>query len=301
MEIREVRSLVLLSESGSIRQTADSMHLTAAAIHKQLKLLGEKLGVRLYEKAGPGLRMTPAAEVVLPHLRNLLAAEEAARNALDEWKGLRKGLVRIGAGRTIASDILPYMLKRFRRSHSSISLFVETGHTQHLIDRLAQGVLDLAVLMFPELAEQENFAVETTWDAEIVLISNLPHLPAHCSLAELAKTPFILFQRGALIENLIERYFSELHFRPRVVMRFDDSEAIKAMVRSSLGISMLPYWGVHNDLKRGALKLIRQKERKLTAKVALVSRQHAGGSPPAQAFIAMARKFDSCGLRLAPH
>ena len=115
------------------------MHLTAAAIHKQLRLLGEGLGVKLYEKSGSQLRITPAGEVVLPHLRDLLAAEEAAVNALEEWKGLRQGLVRIGAGRTISSGVLPVLLKQYRRKYPGISLYVETGNTQQMTERLARA------------------------------------------------------------------------------------------------------------------------------------------------------------------
>jgi len=300
MELREVRSLVLLAESRSIRQTAERMHLTAAAVHKQLRNLSENLGVKLYEKIGSELHITPACEVLLPHFRDLLAAEEASWNAVEEWKGLRSGLVRIGTGRTISSEVLPCFLKRFRRKHSRISLYVETGTTQQMIERLVQGSLDLAVLMFPESAEQENLVIEAVWQAEIVLVSNVSVPSERCSLAQFERSPFILFQKGGRITNLIEDYFASLHFRPRVIMRFDDTEAIKAMVRSGLGMSMLPYWSVYGDLKRGTLKLMTQKERKLECKVALISRKRGENSSPAQAFISMARTFDNRSLRLAP-
>ncbi len=52
MELRELRSLVVLSEVGSITKTAEKLNLSAAAIHKQLKMLESELGIQLYEKGG---------------------------------------------------------------------------------------------------------------------------------------------------------------------------------------------------------------------------------------------------------
>jgi len=64
MELREVRSLVMLAELGSIQNVSESIHLTPGAIHKHLKMLEADLGVRLYEKRGRNLRLTAVAEIV---------------------------------------------------------------------------------------------------------------------------------------------------------------------------------------------------------------------------------------------
>ena len=83
-------------------------------------------------------------------------------------------------------------------------------------------------------------------------------------------------------------------------MRFDDTESIKAMVGSGLGMSMLPYWCVAPNIARGELALVRQKERKLQCGVAVVRGRSAGASGPARAFAGIAKTFDGRRLRLAP-
>jgi len=301
MELRGLRSLAMLAESGSLVQSARGVGLSPAAVHKQLKCLETELGERLYEKAGRRLQLTPAGEILLPYVKDLLAQYEAAVSALEEWKGLKRGVVRIGSGPTLSSYILPLLLRQFRRSFSHVDLLVETGHTPALLRSLTSGSLDLALVVSSELLAEPNFSLEAFWDFEFALVSNLRQAPRRCALAELHKYPFVLFQKGSRMESVIDRYFIEMDFHPRVVMRFDNADAIKAMIRTGLGISMLPLWSVDADLRRGALHLIRQRERPLVSKIVLVSRKSSYVPRPVNAFINLAQTFRFRRPRLRSH
>jgi DNA-binding transcriptional LysR family regulator len=120
-------------------------------------------------------------------------------------------------------------------------MFVETGNSVALIEKLGNGSLDLALLASWNLPEEANLSVEKSWPMEFVFVSNLEHAPRRCRISELRKFPFILFGKGSHMQNLIDRYFTEMDFHPVVVMTFDNADAIKAMIRASLGISLLPF------------------------------------------------------------
>ncbi len=296
MEIRELRSLVMLNDTGSITAVGAALHLTPAAIHKQLKSLERDLETPLYERSGRRLRLTQGAEVILPHLKEVLAQYDAAVTALGEWKGMKTGLVRVGAGPSISSHLLPAVIKAYRDRYPDVDLLVETGASKHLIDRLEGGELDLAMLVASDGEEDPRLHVEAGWKHEVVLVSNLPGIPGRCSIRELHNHPFILFQRGGRIEGVIERYFASVGFRPRVSMRLDNAEAIGAMVRIGLGVSMLPLWTVADDLKSGVLMRIRQKEKKLCARVELVRAKGRYLAHPVMAFSEMARNPKAVSL-----
>lgn len=298
MSLRELRSFAAVADFGSITRTAEKLHLSPPAIHKQLKVLESDFGVPLYERVGRRLQLTQAAEVVLPYLRDVLAQYDAAMSALSEWKGLQRGLVRVGAGPTISSYVLPSLLKKFRRAAPGVELFVETGDTMVLLEGLSRGALDLALVVSPDLLEGAGFSVEASWDFEIVLVTNLREAPRQCRIAELKRFPFILHKKGSRVENLIDRYLAAIGFEPRVIMRFDNAEAIKAMMRTGLGISMLPMWTVGGDLGRGEFILIRQRERPLLSKLALLSRKSSYVPKPVRSFIEMAREFECKNPRL---
>jgi DNA-binding transcriptional LysR family regulator len=298
MEIHEFRSLAALAELGSIAAVAQKLHLSPAAIHKHFSALEARLGVRFYERFGRQLKMTRAAEVLLPYSREVLAQHDAALTALEEWKGLKRGVVRIGAGPTLSTYLLPALLRKFRRAHGGVDLYVETGNSAALIEGLGSGRFDLALMVSPQSDEAPGLEVEAFWEVEYVLVSNLRNAPRHCPFSALAPFPFILYSKGSRIENLIDRYFAEIGFRPRVIMTFDSAEAIKAMIRTGLGISMLPMWTVDADLKKGTLSLIRQREPRLISKVELAARKSNYLPAGVEAFVQVARNLQFRSPRL---
>jgi LysR family transcriptional activator of glutamate synthase operon len=297
MELRELRSFVVLAEVGSIVKTAERVHLSAAAIHKQLKILEAELGVQLYERVGRQLRLTQAANVLLPHVKNVLAQYDSALSALNEWKGLKQGTIQIGSGPAMSAHLLPLLLEEFRRHSPDVEISVETGPRDYLTDRLSNGFLDLVFLVNTDSVDEERFRIEATWDFELVLVSGLHSVPRQCRLTELQNYPFILYKEG-VFDMLVMRYFGEFGFRPRVNMRFDHVEAIEAMTRLGLGISMLPIWTINTELKDKTLFLIRQTEHPLDARIALVTRRLSYVPHPVKRFIKVAQNWKWKNKRL---
>ncbi len=291
MGLRELRSLATLAELGNITRAAERLHLTPPAVHKQLRSLESELGVRLYEKVGRRLHLTQAAEIALPYVTSLLANHDALTDALNEWKGAGKGLIRIGTGPAMSIYLLPPLLREFRQRLPGVDLFVETGNTITLLESLKKGALDLVMIVSSGLPEDPTFLPQMEWPFEITFVAGPQGAPKICRLSKLSTFPFILFKKGSRIENLIDQYFAHVAFQPRVFMRFDNPEAIKAMIRTGLGISMLPLWSVHAELRNGSIRLIRQREDRLIATIELVARKSQYLSQSEKAFIDLAKNF----------
>ena len=283
VELKNLRSLVALSELGSISLVADRLHLSSPAIHKQLKTLEGELGVLLYETAGKHLQLTQAAAVLLPHVKEQLAHYDFALAALDEWKGLKRGVVRIGTGPS--SYVLPAILKRFRQAHPKIEIVVETANTPALLEELQRRSLDLALVVSADLSERHDFIIEAAWDFEMILVSHHKQLPSRPRLADLRERRFILFRHGSRMQEPIDRYFAANKFEPKVVMRFDNAEFIRSMVQSGMGIALLPLWVVQRDLKEKHLSMIRPVEATPFSKIALIRRKSSYIPRPVQGFI----------------
>lgn len=290
MDLRHVRSAVATAEMGGLRAAAERIYLSPAAVHKHVRLLEETLDVQLFERAGRALRPTQALETLLPHFKTLLADHESTTQAVEELKGRKRGFVRIASGPAASAYLLPPLIERFHNTFPGIALHLETGPPAVMVDRLSNGAVDAVMLMgaYPESPRVVEAAV---WQTSLVLVTALPKVPARCTLAALARQPFVLYQQGSTTDNLISAYFAETGFRPRVVMRCESTETIKAMVRRRLGVAMLPLWCISEDLEAGSIRLIRQKERTLFSNVTLLARRASFVPHAVEALLEMARVF----------
>ncbi|MCC6262513.1 MAG: LysR family transcriptional regulator [Bryobacterales bacterium] len=281
MELREIRSFVVLSDLQNITRAAEVLHLSPAAVHKQIKMLEQELGARLYEKAGRRLRLTQAGETLLPFARDLMVRYRETVAAFDEWKEMKRGLLRLGSGAGISVIVLPRLLSIFRSRYPDIEVTVDTGSTASLIHALGEAALDAAMFVAPEAMDASGPDIVASWPYRIVAVAAREFGGGERMIGDPREQPFVLFKEGSQIEHAIDAHFLRLGVRPRVVMRFDHAEAIKSMVRIGVGIGMLPGWSVSAELASGELVEMKFADAPpLKSRIVLAVRR-AGILPPA--------------------
>ena len=86
-------------------------------------------------------------------------------------------------------------------------------------------------------------------------------------LAEVAAASLLLYPKRSNMRTLIDRYFEELGIAPRVVMEADDTEAIRLLVESGFGYSILPEFALRKQPRR--FHTLRLTERPLMRSQAL--------------------------------
>jgi DNA-binding transcriptional LysR family regulator len=295
MELREMQSLLLLERTGSILHTSAALGLTPGAVHKHLKTLERELGAQLYVKSAAGLSLTPEGRIVLPYFQQALAGKEAAAEALLDFRHGVRGIVRVGAGPSFSSSMLPAVLRKFRARRRQVEVYVETGNGGHLLDGLRGGSLDL--IFDPLDSAAQDIEIAAAWDAPIGIVSALAETAAPLNPAKLRGLPFILFQKDSRMDKLTGDYFAEIGLQPKVVMRSDSAEAIKAMVKNRLGVAPLFLWNVNPELRSKTLHVVHAKLPPLAARMGLMRRKSAYVSQALAAFIETAREMDWRNLR----
>jgi len=300
MELREIKSFVALAKSHSILEVARELGLTPGAVHKHLKILEQELGVRLYERHDGSLRLTAAGEVAFPHFRDVLERRDAAVRAIADCQGETGGLLRVGAGSNFSSQMLPKILSRFRHEYPKVEVFVETGDGSHLLESLGKGELDLIFeVAYPDL-KLPDFTPLALWESSVGIISPPSDLPSHCGMKRLANVPFILFQKGSRAQDMIDAYLQRITFRPQVVMRSDSADAMKAMVKSRLGVAMLFLYQANPEFKSGSLRIIHTDAPPLPARLVLLKRSSSYASRAIAAFCTVAQSMNWPNLHPVP-
>lgn len=138
-----LRTLCEGVDLGSFARAAGRLGRSTSAISMQLKKLEEQAGVELLRRAGRGLELTAAGELLLGYARRILALNDEARGAvLEAHLG---GAVRLGLQEDFGERLLPDVLGRFARSHPDLQIDAQIARNAELMAQLQAGNLDLAL------------------------------------------------------------------------------------------------------------------------------------------------------------
>jgi DNA-binding transcriptional LysR family regulator len=154
-----MRSFAAGIELGSFAKAADRLSRSTSAVSAQLKKLEDQAGTPLLRKAGRGMVLTEAGEVMLAYARRLLELNDEAASAV---RGVQlAGRVRLGLQEDFGENVLPEVLGHFRRAHPKLRVEVQLARNAVLMDSLSAGRLDLALAWETELAVPNAEHVET--------------------------------------------------------------------------------------------------------------------------------------------
>ena len=267
--VDELRHFLLIAELGSFTRAASRAHLTQPALTASIRRLEARMGARLLDRGRSGARVTAAGEALLPFARATLASLEAGERAVAEVAGLRAGEVRLAAGATACTYLLPEILARYRKAHPQIRFLLKETSTDEALDDLHGGNIDIAVITG---AEGEPWFVD-----ELIVVA-APDFEVPTDPAALARAPFVAFRRNSTSRELFDAAFPEAE----IVMELGSIATVKGNVRAGIGLALVSRHAVVRDLAEGSLVRVATDHTPVTRPLELV---HLGVDrlPPAAA------------------
>jgi DNA-binding transcriptional LysR family regulator len=204
-ELEELRTFCLAAELGTLGRAAVRLHVTQPAVSKRLRTLEDLCGVRLLERTGRGVTLTPAGERLYAHARRILVELTELDATLEELRGSVETLT-LAISPTAADVLLSAALMRVERENTTpVEVIVANSRTVKRM--LAAGQVDVAVAAFTldELPDLPDAIA--LFDDEIVIVAPLAHPWArarHISAKELATTPIIRRDPGAQTRQVVD-------------------------------------------------------------------------------------------------
>ncbi len=238
----QLLSFVALMQTGSVGAAARARHLTQPAISNQLKRLQDAVGVPLYRRQGRGVVLTATGEAFYLYAVKVQQSLRKAGSFADELHGLNAGRVYLAASQTIAGSLLPAALVQFRRRHPHIEVFVDSGNSQQVFDRIDR--YDLGLVESPLPSEALNRCkVESLGHDKIVGVMRTDHpLAAReaIKLSQLAEYPLIWREAGSGTRDVLEReLMATTGQKPEVHLCMGGVSATLEAVRQGLGIGVV--------------------------------------------------------------
>ena len=239
MDTKLLKTFVTVVESGSMVAAANQLQISPPAVAQQIRNLERQLDTTLFRRAGRTVAVTEAGARIMAYAKDLLRnVDDLHAIATDESIG---GELRIGAGGTALTGILPSILARTTKKFPKISIHIRSGMSMDLFRYVETGELDAAFV----IAAPNDLHKTMGWQLLRVepMIVLAPKSMAGADPNELLATqPFIRYDRVGRGGNLVDQYLHKCRIVPKERFELNSLHAIAAMVDQGLGVSLVPDW-----------------------------------------------------------
>lgn len=251
LEIRHLRTLVALKESGSVSLAAKRVHLTQSALSHQIKLLEDQYDLTLFERKSSPIRFTQAGERLIKLAYDILPQVIEADLDLARVKQGEVGEVRVAVECHTCFDWLMPAMDTFRQHWPLVELDIVSGFHTDTVGLLMSHRADLAIV-----AEEENNAgiiYKPLFSYEMVAICSKDHPLAAKEVWEAEDFKDETLITYPVPDDMLDLLRKVLNPAGIKVTRRNSelTIAIIQLVASRRGIAALPYWAVKPYLDRG--------------------------------------------------
>ncbi len=240
MQLQQLAYFVAVAETRHFTRTAARTHVAQPSLSKQVRALERELGAPLFSRARGNVTLTPAGETLLPLARRILADADSARVEVQELAGLRRGRLRLGATPSLCTGLLPRVLARFRDTYPGIVLRIEEGGSRDLVRHLADGALDLALIILRPQAHDPALSATPLLREDLVIASAAPFPAAVADVNALRDVPMVMFREGYDLRDVTVAACRRAGFEPTFAVEGGEMDAVLRFVEAGLGVAVVP-------------------------------------------------------------
>ena len=236
LNLVHLKVLAAVARHGSVTEAARELHYSQPSVSHHLSRLEAATGVKLVQRVGRGIRLTPEGELLANRATEIVGRVDAAANELAAQVGLASGRVRLAANASVLSTIVPKAAAKLTEAYPGLTLSVIDRHPVEALQLLRHGEIDVALVFRYAHAplEDEGFRMIHVADDPIYLVSRSPD-------------DSIANHRDSAWIGGCERCQGELTavcrqhgFSPRIESVCDDMVVVQALVAAGIGVTTLP-------------------------------------------------------------
>jgi DNA-binding transcriptional LysR family regulator len=257
MLLNRIELFVTVARHHNLGKTAREMHVSASSVCQRLKSLENDFGVKLYKKNKEGIELTGAGETLLTTGSDVLNQLENLRKTLNPGSETAVQSLTIGGTYNPSEKYLPSAIAAFQKTHPDVKVKFLTADGASIDKLVRESEVDIAIMHSP--SESSDFHMEHFAADNLTIFVHPTHPLAKkkkLDLENLAQTPLIVREgRGATHKMLQQLKCRGL--TPNIALRCASPDAVKAAVRRKMGVGILFYNLVEEDIKRKDLKTLK--------------------------------------------
>jgi LysR family transcriptional regulator for metE and metH len=298
LEVRHLKLLTAVAESGSVTEASKRLYLTQSALSHQLRDAEEKLGTALFLRLGKKMVLTPAGEKLLCCARRVLDELRSTEAQINGLNGNKGGLIRLSTECYTCYHWLPPLLKKFHSKFRKIEITIDAGATANLSEALLGGKLDVAIMSTPP--RNKSLKLTPMFEDELVLVMSPKHRLASFDVVnprELAGEAILCYSPREE-STLLTKIMRPAGVEPERIIEVPLTEAILEMAGCGTGVALLARWAVKPQLDAGKIVARRLSNREVRRQWYAVTLRNQPQAPHLAEFLDLLSGFSPKQARL---
>ncbi|MFH1021350.1 MAG: LysR family transcriptional regulator [Pseudomonadota bacterium] len=251
LEVKHLRMLTAIAESGNITKAAVRLCITQSALSQQLKDIEGKLGVAFFYRTSKSMLLTPVGKKLLEAARRIILALEEAEFEVTRSVAGEQGELKVGVQCIFCYKWLPGVVQSFQEKFPQVEF--ETGQSRDLTGDLESKRFDCVITAASTL--DERFLCLPLFADQLVCIMAAAH--PLTAKAWIAHEDFASFNLISHSEKEASRFYQlalkPLRIEPKRFMPVGQPQAIVEMVAAGLGLGIFPRWAISGALATGGI------------------------------------------------
>jgi LysR family transcriptional regulator for metE and metH len=255
LDLRHLRLVAAMSDSGGQTRAARRLNLTQSALSHQLRELESRIGAPLFVRASRGMVLTAIGERVLASARRVLhEVETLERDLTADMTSGGAGVVRLATECYTCYHWLPGVITAFRQEWPRVDVRIVAEATADPVRALLDGALDLAIVA-GDVDERRLGCTSLFEDEQVVVVA--PNHPLagreFVTPEDLRAEHLILYTTHSSENSVLREVLRPAGVEPRQLTRVQLTEAIVELVKAGLGVSVLARWAITPQLRERTL------------------------------------------------
>jgi LysR family transcriptional regulator, low CO2-responsive transcriptional regulator len=254
------QTFVKVVDSETLSRAAEALHTTQPTVTRQIQQLERQLGVPLFERIGKRLIPTHAGRRVYEYAIELANVEGRMQDEIREYRDPEAGIIRMGAGLSPTLYRVPALLAAYAAKHPRVRFQVLTGSSRETIARLQRRDIDIAIVTTPPRDAEPSMTCIPLWQDQLSVVASPKHQLAGktCTLFEFVEQPMVVMHRDSGLRRLLHETFVQagVEHPIRPVIETDSLEAMSRFVQAGLGLAIIPWSAVREDVRVGRLATV---------------------------------------------
>lgn len=254
MQLESLRMFCDVVETGSFSRAAQLNHVTQSAVSQQIRALETRYEQRLLSRSARQVMPTPAGERLFRGCKEILSRFAEVESEIREQASEVSGACNVSTIYSVGLHELQSLQRQLLKTHPKVNVRLNYRRSDQVYDDVILGAAELGLVAYP----QPRAGVDVIPFREDKLVVVFP--PNHplatkqkVSMAAVASSPFIAFDREAPSRKGIDKLFRDKGLELTPTMEMDNVETIKRAVELGLGISVLPMPTVKPEVALGTL------------------------------------------------